>query len=162
MTITQEYLKSILHYNPETGLFTWKVTPTNNVPFGSIAGYPVQGYIIIGINKKLYRAHRLAWLYMYGCFPIGILDHRNRDRADNKISNLRLANKQQNAYNCQVYKNNTSGFRGVSWHKASNKWRATCSLQGKSYNLGVYITAEEASIVYEEFVKENHGEFYVY
>ena len=80
----------------------------------------------------------------------------------NKISNLRLANKQQNAYNCQVHKNNTSGFRGVSWHKASNKWRATCSLQGKTYNLGVYITAEEASIVYEEFVKEHHGEFYVY
>ena len=162
MTITQEYLKSILHYNPETGLFTWKVTLTNNAPFGSIAGCPVQGYITIGINKKLYRAHRLAWLYMYGCFPIDILDHINRDRADNKISNLRLANKQQNAYNCQVHKNNTSGFRGVSWHKASNKWRATCSLQGKSYNLGVYITAEEASIVYEEFVKEHHGEFYVY
>lgn len=159
--LTQEYLKSILNYDSGTGIFTWLITPTNNVPAGSIAGYPVYGYIIIGINKKLYRAHRLAWLYMYGCFPEGILDHINRDRQDNKIDNLRIASKQQNAYNSKLNKKNTSGFRGVSWHKASNKWRATASIQGKSYNLGVYITAKEASAVYEEFVKNKHGEFYV-
>ena len=85
--ITQEELKELLDYNPETGLFTWNVY--NNIKNKTTAGTFNDGYIQIKIKQKIYQAHRLAWLYVYGEWPKGQIDHINGIRDDNRIENLR-------------------------------------------------------------------------
>ena len=110
----QEELKQILDYDPDTGLFRWKIKPRSQTDLGDIAGTLCQGYIRITINKKNYYAHRLAWLYMTGQWPVNTVDHINRIRNDNRISNLREATDQEQQFHLGEYKNNTSGFKGVS------------------------------------------------
>jgi len=98
--ITQDKLKEILDYNQHTGLFTWKkIKKYSNRSVGDIAGSLSLGYVVIGIDKKIYKAHRLAWLYVYGEFPKEQLDHINGNKEDNRICNLREANQSQNNFN---------------------------------------------------------------
>jgi hypothetical protein len=125
---------------------------------GKVAGTTHLGYVKIRINGKQYRAHRLAWLYIYGAFPSIDIDHINTVKSDNRIVNLRLAHDHENLKNIGLVKTNTSGFRGV--HKARSKWQATASLNGDRIYLGRYDTPEAASEVYETFAKQHHGEFY--
>jgi HNH endonuclease len=90
--ITRTRLKEFLHYDPETGVFTWLVKPCRNILAGSIAGNVMnEGYVMVKIDRKNYKAHRLAWLYVHGTFPPDQLDHINRGRADNRLCNLRLS-----------------------------------------------------------------------
>lgn len=96
--LSQEYLKSILHYDPETGILSWKVD-RRRVKIGQIAGYLCLGYVAIGIDGKLYKGHRLAWLYMTGEWPKDEIDHINRTKHDNRWVNLREATKEQNCDN---------------------------------------------------------------
>ena len=90
--LTQDYLKSILHYDPDTGVFTWLKKLSNNTKVMGVAGTIAQdGYVKIRINSQGYPAHRLAWFYFYGTFPQEQLDHINLNRSDNAIKNLRIA-----------------------------------------------------------------------
>lgn len=132
--ITQEELKEQLKYNKKTGIFTWLVANSNNVQIGDIAGYKnKRGYIYIGINGKIYRAHRLAWLYVHGYMPENGLDHRNRKPWDNRIKNLREVSQQCNMRNSKgIYKSNTSGVKGVYWYKRTNKWHAQMGIGYKN------------------------------
>ena len=158
--ITQEELKSLLNYDPETGLFTWLKANTRRVKAGDIAGTKSEyGYIRIRIKDKTYRAHRLAWLYVYGVNPI-LIDHINMVRDDNRLVNLREADKSKNKLNMGKRSDNKSGFKGVSYSKQSNKWRAACSVNKKQVYLGLYETPEMAFDVYKSFAKKHHGEFY--
>ena len=152
MIITQEYLKSILKYNKETGIFTWLKRN------GNIAGTlnKISGYIIISINNKNYRAHRLAWLYMTGNFPVNQMDHINRIRNDNRFENLREATNQENDFNKGEYKNNTSGYKGVFLNKEKNKWQAQIGINGKNINLGYFTNPEDASAAYETAKAKYH------
>jgi hypothetical protein len=155
--ITQDILKSHVHYNPETGLFTWLVSKTHNVKIGQVTGcINTDGYLRIMINRKSYLAHRLAWLYMYGNFPLYI-DHINEIKSDNKIVNLRECKKSENLKNIGMLRNNTSGFKGVSWNKG--KWQVRAKLNGKSHYLGMYQDINDAANAYKEFARKNHGEF---
>ena len=155
--LTQEYLKSILHYDPETGIFTWlKCSRKGNS--GKIAGNKSNGYNRIRINKKLYRAHRLAFLYCFGCIP-KYIDHINRDTTDNRISNLRGCTQSQNMANTPTKGNNTSGFRGVSWHKNMGQWRADICHHGKQHSLGHFSDPEAAHEAYKKAHVEAFGEF---
>jgi hypothetical protein len=158
--LTQAELKSILHYNPETGIFTW--AKSRRVKIGSIAGHVDKNnsYIRISIRCKLYQAHRLAWLYIYGELPTYHIDHINRVRHDNRIHNLREATHSQNLLNASIRSNNTSGFKGVIWHNLVGQWLARATVHGKRVRLGYFATAKEASIAYEHFCKHNHGKFY--
>lgn len=144
--LTQKRLKEILHYDPETGVFTWLVDRGNNAVKGLTAGYLDQrGYIYIGISGKLYRAHRLAWLYMEGFFPRNIgIDHEDQIKHHNWWSNLRLASQQCNMRNCGNPKNNTSCVKGVCWDKWSQKWRARVRVLGKQIYLGLYKSFDNA------------------
>jgi hypothetical protein len=147
MEITQAELKEILHYDLETGVFRWRFASSNRVKPWSVAGTKGDtGYIKIHINKKLYRAHRLAWLYVKGEFPKEQIDHINGNRTDNFWQNLRETSSKQNQENLPLSKNNTSGYRGVAWSKTSKKWLAHVRHNSKKIHIGLYKTAEEAAI----------------
>lgn len=161
MILSQQKLKEVLSYDMLTGEFRWLISPSNNVPIGSVAGnHHSTGYIRIMVFGKVFAAHRLAWLYQTGSLPKNFVDHKNRIKSDNRFSNLRLATKVQNHRNIDLYKSSTSGFKGVSYVKATGKWRSYAYVNYKQIHLGSFVTAELASISYQEFAKKNHGEFY--
>lgn len=160
--ITQNELKEILHYDPETGIFTRLVASSNNkMKAGQVAGgVSDKGYIRIRIRGKRYLAHRLAWLYVYGTFPTDGTDHVNGVRDDNRLCNLRPATKSQNGMNQGKQRSNTSGFKGVYWSSQHQKWRAQCVANGKKYYLGLFDAAEDASAAYQAFAVKHHGQFF--
>jgi hypothetical protein len=155
--MTQEELKQILFYCAITGHFTWLKTNSNRTKCGTRAGciHP-NGYRRIGINGKLYYEHHLAWLYHYGNLPIKQIDHINGDKTDNRIDNLREATHAQNQQNKGKAQNNTSGYTGVTFDKAKNKWKAAIYKDRKRYHLGYYDTPEEAHAAYLKAKAEFH------
>lgn len=145
-----------LRYDAETGLLTWVSNGTRGVKSGDVAGYKMKdGYILLSVAGKRVLAHRVAWLFAYGDFPEGNLDHINRDRADNRICNLRNAAPAQNAQNRAKNRLNTSGYKGVTWHKRDKKWQAGLTLNGKTVHLGLYDTAEAAYEAYKAGSKKH-------
>ena len=109
-SITQDDLKSLLTYDPDTGEFRWRFSRPRCAK-GALAGTAsYHGYTVIKINGRSYRAHRLAWLYEYGRWPNGELDHINRRRSDNTIANLREVSR---FVNCQIAKNPLERIRGI-------------------------------------------------
>lgn len=172
MDITHEYLVSILDYNPETGIFVWRERPVEHFKrpqdsrmwnfrySGKTAGWKTDtGYIIITINYVYYRAHVLAWLYETGVYPKTKIDHINLIKTDNRICNLRLANDSQNSCNSGKRPNNTSGYKGVTYHKIGKKWQAQIELNNNYIYLGLFSTAQEAHQAYCEAAIKHHGEF---
>ena len=152
--LTQSYLKEILTYNPETGIFTW-----NNVHQGVkknlTAGSLAYGYIDIMINNKIYKAHRLAWLYVHGEMPKNVIDHINRIKDDNRIENLRdVSNLINNQNRIKSSLNNKCGYLGVS--KKGDKYRARIQANEKSHHLGCFETAELAHEAYLIAKRELH------
>jgi hypothetical protein len=147
--LTQSELKCLLHYDPKTGMFTRIFKSSNNVKIGDIAGgIHNKGYISISVLGKVYLAHRLAWLYIYGEFPKEQIDHVNGVRVDNRIINLRECNQYQNNQNLICRKNVTSKYIGVSWDEKRNKWRATIYVNGRQKYLGRFATELEAFNAY--------------
>jgi hypothetical protein len=158
--ITQNYLKSILDYNPETGIFVWKVKFSKKINIGDVAGTKdSKGYIAIKVNKKTYASHRIAWLYIYGYIPEKQIDHINGNRVDNRICNLREATNQENQFNRQIQKNNTSGVKGVCWSNQQNKWVARIRANGKRITLGLFDNLELAELVINEARLKYHKQF---
>jgi len=143
--ITQDRLKELLHYNPETGIFTRNLFLSNRTRCGGMAGTAHSaGYITISVDNKKYFTHRLAFLYMEGYIPENQVDHINRIRDDNRWINLREVSHSCNMRNASVGKNNTSGVTGVSWDKASNKWRAIIRVLGINKHLGIFESFNDA------------------
>lgn len=156
--ITQDELKEVLDYNPDTGVFTWKKTVNSRVKAGDVAGYKNKlGYITIKIKGKPYKAHRLAYLYMTGNFPENFIDHINQIKDDNRWTNLRDATYSQNNSNKVKQKNNTSGYKGVVRYR--NKWRATIKYMYKNIHIGYYATPQEAAEAYKKKAIELMGDF---
>ena len=141
--MTQEYIKIILNYNQETGIFTRKVDMANGrFKAGSIAGYTnSRGYVVLNILKKNRKAHRVAFLYMTGSMPEQV-DHINRVKNDNRWNNLREADAYLNMKNQPTVKSNECKFRGV--YKSRNKFRARIGDNGKIISLGTFNTFDEA------------------
>ena len=142
--ITVGELKSLLDYNPSTGLFIWKSDRTSTVREGDVAGTNCKGYITITINGKRYQAHRLAWLYMTGNLPNNQIDHINGVRDDNRFCNLREVDNSENARNSKHRDNNTSGHIGVNFEVRGSKWTANIKVDGKKIYLGRFPTKDEA------------------
>jgi hypothetical protein len=143
--ITQAELKELLHYDPETGIFRWRHARKNNQikPWGVAGSITDWGYMQIEINNKGYKSHRLAWLYITGEWPEHEIDHHDGVPSNNAWKNLRLATRKQNQENLGLFRNNTSGYRGVS--KKNKKWQAYVSNNRKKIYLGYFDTAEEAA-----------------
>ena len=143
-----------LPYDKYTGLFSRLMSArlSNNGFVGSIQTH---GYRAISVNSKLYRAHRLAWLYVYGEFPKKQIDHINGNRSDNRISNLRVVSQSGNSQNRRAsQKNNQSGYFGV--HACGKKWRAQIRIDKKLTHLGLFDTPELASMAYVEAKRSVH------
>jgi hypothetical protein len=156
--ITQDELKQLLHYNPDTGLFTYL---TGRIRTGRIAGnINKRGYVRLGINGVEYKGHRLAYLYMTGEMPQHFIDHINGIKSDNRWLNLREATNTQNNYNSGMKPFNTSGYKGISWDKKRNKWIAQISINNKNKYLGAFMQKEEAHAAYQMAASKLHGEFY--
>lgn len=157
--LTQAELKRLLHYDPETGVFTWRVRMSDRIRAGQVAGcLSTQGQnILVRVHGKLYQAHRLAWLYVHGRFPPEGLDHINGVRNDNRITNLRLADQSENLQNRRKPpSNNTSGFLGVGFHKRSNRWRAYIKINYKYLHLGTFSCPKKAHQAYVKAKRELH------
>lgn len=143
--LTQEELKKHLDYNPATGAF-FRISQDKkrNIPNKKINGKTSNGYVVIRVNGKKYKAHRLAWLYVYGSFPKGQIDHINRLRDDNRINNLRDVTPLENAQNASIRSDNTSGVIGVGFRSDINRWYATISVENRRVYLGAFIEFHEA------------------
>lgn len=153
-TLTAERLRELVHYDPETGIFTRK-TDRGGYKAGGVMGTPShRGYRKLCVDKVHYYAHRLAWLYVNGEMP-KVIDHINGDTSDNRIANLRNVDQ---ATNLQSITNpnrvNTSGFRGVT--RKRNKWVAQLSLNNKTIRLGTHETKEAAHAAYIEAKRRYH------
>ncbi len=160
--LTSDELKKHVCYEPTTGAFTRVASISNRVRIGEIAGSRAEGeYKKIRINGKRYFAHRLAWLYIYGSFPEGVVDHINGVGSDNRIENLRVASAKQNAWNQCKKSNNTTGFKNVFWRPAKQKYEASFrSANGNRVIVGFFDTKEEAHSAYVNRAMADHGEFF--
>lgn len=146
-TLSQEYLKSILDYDLDTGIFTWKVNKSQRTKIGDVAGWLYNGYREIEIDNKKYKAHRLAWLYVNGGMPKNLIDHIDGNRSNNKISNLREATYQENNENYKTPKTNKSGVKNVSWYKNLGKWVVSISIRKTKKTIGYFDNLEFAELV---------------
>lgn len=147
--LTRERLMDVLDYNKDTGIFVWKKKLSARGAVGKKAGTISYGYIAINIDGARYFAHRLAWLYTYGVWPTKEIDHIDRNRNNNSISNLRDVSRVVNALNNSPQNLNTSGIKGVTFCKQRNKWQAQINLSGKNLTLGRFDTIDEAAIAYK-------------
>jgi hypothetical protein len=158
--ITQEELKEFLNYDPNTGIFKWKkIGHTSNKKIGDIAGGLCLGYVVIKLKDKQYKAHRLAWLYIYGKWPKDQIDHINGNKSDNKINNLREVNQSQNNFNRKLQKNNTTGVKGVTFNKAVKKWQVSFKINKNPMYFGVFENFEFACLIADEVREKYHKQF---
>jgi HNH endonuclease/AP2 domain len=140
--LTQERLKELFFYDQETGIFKrYKKLGPKKEESGHIC---TSGYRQIMVDRKLYMAHKLAWLYVYGHFPKLLIDHINRKTDDNRIVNLRIATYSENQQNTKTRIDNLCGFKGITFDKTSKNWRARISKNGKTFHLGRFKTIELA------------------
>lgn len=150
----------LLTYDPETGLFHWKVRRGRMAKAGDQAGtLKPSGYVEIQVSGRIYKAHRLAWHMHYGKWPDDCIDHINGQTADNRIVNLRDCNRSENLCNSKHHANNTTGFKGVHHQKANNIYVAHIRKNGKRVHLGSFKTAEAAAAVVRAARVQIHGEF---
>jgi hypothetical protein len=155
--ITQDKLKEYLDY--KEGKLFWKKQSSSNIRIGTEAGtLNERGYIQVKIFNKRYYAHRLVFFMFNDYFPQEV-DHKDGNKSNNKIENLRPATKSQNQHNAKININNTSGVKGVSWDKRNKKWKAQIAVNKKNYQLGRFDTLEMATQVINEFRKQYHNEY---
>ncbi|MDU5780720.1 MAG: HNH endonuclease signature motif containing protein [Pantoea sp.] len=159
MQASLELLSDYLDYDANTGIFKWKKSAGKRSA-GSIAGSLMHiGYIRICVLKQPYMAHRLAWIFHYGELPSSSIDHINGDRSDNRISNLRLANYQENAWNTTQYSNNRCGLKGVHFNSRDKRYIAQITAGGERICLGSFKDKFEAHEAYLKASSRLHGKF---
>lgn len=154
------------------GNLIWKAQPRNSFASdrdhkiwntryaGTVAGSADEkGYILVKAGRHLL-AHRIIWEMHYGPIPEGVqIDHINGEKGDNRIENLRLATRSQNGCNTKTRRDNTSGVKGVHWHKKTEKWQARIMIEGQRRSIGLFSTLEDAALAVQSARENLHGEF---
>ena len=157
-TLTHERLLSLFDYDRATGGLIWKERPRedfstehawrtiNRRQAGRTAGYkcPLSGYIHVGLDGRLYRAHRLVWFYVTGSWPDDQIDHISHNRSDNRFENLRPATDAENRRNQSRSSRNKSGVMGVYWYARRGWWQVYITAAGKRHNLGYFTDFDQA------------------
>lgn len=157
--LTQAQVRKVFDYHPEQGVLTWRISLNSRASKGARAGtLGKDGYLVVRLFKCGWLVHRIVFLYMTGSFPKGEVDHINNNVADNRWSNLRVANRNQNAFNMRLGKRNTSGVKGVTL-MPSGKWRGSVKLNGKAHYAGFFDTLEDAAQAVRLLREELHREF---
>lgn len=166
----REYVRSILDYDPQTGIFHWRERPVSHFKntrasiawngkwAGKAAGGMSQGYLLISINKIRFKAHRVAWLLTYGEPVPPVLDHIDGAPSNNRIANLRAASQSENLANARMRTDNHSGVKGV-FKKTNGRYLTNIRHDGKTRNIGTFDTLEEAAKAYQEAAIRLYGEF---
>jgi len=141
-----ERVRELLDYDPSTGLLTWRIDrPMRRA--GQVAGGLSNGYIVVSIDDRRYKAHRIAWMLSHGEWPEHFIDHINGTKTDNRIANLRDVPHRVNMQNIRcALPSNESGFLGVS--PASKRFKATIRTPNGTLYLGTFSTAEVAHAAY--------------
>jgi len=160
--MNQDLLKSILHYNPETGAFSWIKSGSGRKKDLIAGSKTVYGYMEIKIKGRIHKAHRLVWLYMTGSWPENQIDHINHIRSDNRWCNLREATHQENGKNQKINSKNTSGITGIRMDKNSQKWHSYIRINGTLDHIGFFCDKFEAICARKSAERklnfhENHG-----
>lgn len=146
---TQMGLLQQIYYNRENGMFLWRHAAKGRKPWARAGSIRPDGYLVVHIDGRYQYGHRLAWLYVYGEWPERLVDHRDGNKSNNSIDNLRLATKQTNAENLKgATKNNRSGFLGVYRRADTGKYAAQITIDGRCRTLGSFATAELAHEAY--------------
>jgi hypothetical protein len=158
--LNPENIKEIFNYNPETGDLTWRQRIGGRT-LGKIGTLDKDGYLIFLMNyrKNRYCVHRVIWAYVHGKWPKDQIDHINGIKNDNRLCNLRQANTAENMRNVGRQSHNTSGIKGVSWHKLRGKWRADIKVNQKQIWLGNFDCSAAASFAYQIAADKYHGKF---
>lgn len=158
--VTVERLREVLNYDPASGIFTWRISTCTRPLAGRVAGRIVaKGYISIGIDSVHYFAHRLAWLYVHGEWPNGLIDHINGKEADNRIANLRVVDdrtNKENQHKASIH-NKSTGLLGVSFHKAGGKYTAQIHHNRRKIHLGSFNDPNTAHMAYLEAKRRIHA-----
>ena len=160
-TITHKRLLELVEYNPDSGDILSRIDRGSRCKKGKVLGTKnATGHIVLQLDKRMYLAHRLAWFYCFKEWPIGIIDHIDRDPSNNRLDNLREATKATNNYNSKLYNTNTTGIKGAFFDCRRNKYYSQIVFNGKKTWLGYFNTSEEAGSAYAVAAKNLHGEFY--
>lgn len=157
--ISRDEIASRLSYDPTTGKFT-HIKSVGSARRGACAGHlKDRGYVEIGIAGRRYAAHQLAWLLVYGDWPASQIDHVDGNRSNNAISNLRLCDQSLNNANTRKRDCNTSGHKGVAWHRRQSKWVASIKVRGRQKHLGYFDDKRAAASAYADAASRFFGEF---
>lgn len=174
--ISLAYLSEALDYDPETGILTWKKSrPRHHFKSdrahsvhiardgGKVAGTVSKGgYINIGLDGTKYLANRIAYAIHHEIEPADLpdrIDHKDGDTLNNRALNLRPATHNQNMHNSKIPASNTSGYKGVSWHKTNKKWAANIKVNGRKIHVGYFLTPEAAFEARNSAADTLHGDF---
>jgi hypothetical protein len=153
-------LRTVLSYNSRTGVLRWKIKYPNTI-IGAEAGcIDWRGYRLVKVDGRLLLAHRLAWALYYGAWPKGDLDHKNQNKGDNRIENLRLGPRAHNMANTRP-KNKRGLPKGCYQLKGRNTWYSQIRINGALKRLGAFATAKEAAVAFQREHRAAHGQFSV-
>jgi HNH endonuclease/AP2 domain len=158
--LSTAYVRSLFTYDRRSGDLRWRITRSNRAPAGTLAGtIRPDGRRIVHIDGRLYFASRLAWVIVTGEWPPFDVDHRDLDKGNDRWRNLRPATRSQNLFNRGTNRNNTSGYKGVSFDAARGSYDARIMVKRKQLCLGRFKTAEQAARAYRDAAIREHGEF---